>query len=183
MTVNSLVWRRVQTWKAGHASIDFCDISHISHTLREAMSGGGSRASASALTSGMPLAWGDPTMSSSCNPMLASEMDLGMGVNFNGVTDMGSAAQPSDRIKYCSAKEKERRDKKGEKKESTPYKRRPSIAQQTSHKVLLLKSAIVRASLPLGQIRHSQSLGSRHDQREGFRLMLSVSSDEGHKHP
>lgn len=161
MTVNSLVHGSGIGGRT--CKHDFCDISHISHTLREAMSGGGSRASASALTSGMPLAWGDPTMSSSFNPMLASEMDLGMGVNFNGVTDMGSAAQPSDCISIVRQKRKreERRDKKGEKKESTPYKRRPSIAQQSSHKPLLLKSAIVRASLPLGQTKHSQLLCSR----------------------
>lgn len=57
------------------------------------MSGGGSRASASALTSGMPLVGGESTMSSSFSPMLASEMDLGMAVALKGVTDTTSAAQ------------------------------------------------------------------------------------------
>ena len=57
------------------------------------MSGGGSRASASALTSGMPLVGGESTMSSSFSPMLASEMDLGMAVALKGVTDITSAAQ------------------------------------------------------------------------------------------
>ncbi len=62
------------------------------------MSGGGSRASASALTSGMPLVGGESTMSSSFSPMLASDMDLGMPVALKGVTDITSAAQHNRRL-------------------------------------------------------------------------------------
>lgn len=56
------------------------------------MSGGGSRAAARALISGMPRVGGDSIMSSSSQRMLASEMERGIGVSFNGVTGMGSAA-------------------------------------------------------------------------------------------
>ena len=62
------------------------------------MSGGGSRASASALTSGMPLVGGESTMSSSFSPMLASEMDLGMAVALKGITNITSAAQQNRRL-------------------------------------------------------------------------------------
>ena len=68
-----------------------CNVQGDALTLREAMSGGGSRAAARAFISGMPLVGGDSIMLSSSHPMLASDVDLGMGVSFSGVTGIGSA--------------------------------------------------------------------------------------------
>lgn len=55
------------------------------------MSGGGSRASARALMSGMPLLGGESSISAA-DPILTSEVDLGMGVSLSGVDNSGSAA-------------------------------------------------------------------------------------------
>ena len=76
---------------------------HCMATLRAAMSGGGSRASASALTSGMPLVGGESNASSSLYPMLASETDLGIGDAFTGVIDIGSAASHAHPITACTS--------------------------------------------------------------------------------
>ena len=77
-------------------------VADCNYTLSEAISGGGSRASASALTSGMPLVGGESPMSSSFSPMLASDMDLGRAVALKGVPDITSAPQHNRLLDVCN---------------------------------------------------------------------------------